>query len=115
MVPFAIEIAAGQTLTYIWGAGTSIITFLPFVLESNISLIILHFAGPHTVTQSSPLAICNKTLEEGAYASGQQNATHKFPVVIKQDSKPTYYFCGVKTHCQMGMSVLSFLLLRVGA
>ena len=87
----------------------------PLSFESNSSLIVLRFAGPHTVTQSSPLAICNKTLEEGAYASGQQNATHKFPVVIKQDSKPTYYFCGVKTHCQMGMSVLSFLLLRVGA
>ena len=29
MVPFAIDIPAGKTLTYVWGAGTSILTFSP--------------------------------------------------------------------------------------
>ncbi|KAK4704861.1 hypothetical protein P7C70_g1351, partial [Phenoliferia sp. Uapishka_3] len=78
-VPFAINVAAGQTVEYVWGA------------------------GPHTVTQSSSLTICNKTLEAGGFASGLQNATFKFPVAVNQSTSPTFFYCSVPTHCEKGM------------
>ncbi|KAM0752924.1 hypothetical protein T439DRAFT_185575 [Meredithblackwellia eburnea MCA 4105] len=79
MVPFAINAKAGDTITFKWGA------------------------GPHTVTQSSALTICNKTLESGAFISGLQNASFEFPVEVAQDTQPTFYYCSVPNHCQKGM------------
>lgn len=54
MVPFAINVDAGSTANFFWGA------------------------GPHTVTQSSALEVCNKTKTPTAFVSGLQNATSSF-------------------------------------
>ncbi|ORY89256.1 hypothetical protein BCR35DRAFT_323870 [Leucosporidium creatinivorum] len=77
MVPFNINVKKGVTIEWIWGA------------------------GPHTVTKSSLLSICNATAD-APFKSGMQNATFKFPVTIESE-ETTPYFCGVPTHCQKGM------------
>ncbi|GAA5992611.1 hypothetical protein JCM5350_003671 [Sporobolomyces pararoseus] len=78
MVPFNINVPQGQNVTFLWGA------------------------GPHTVTQSSPLEICNASQTAGAYKSGMQDVGFQFPVQISSNSTQTY-FCGVPNHCQKGM------------
>ncbi|GAA5882502.1 hypothetical protein JCM16303_001766 [Sporobolomyces ruberrimus] len=78
MVPFNIKVPQGKNVTFIWGA------------------------GPHTVTQSSPLEICNASLAQGAFKSGMQNASFQFPVQVSTNSTQTY-FCNVPGHCQKGM------------
>ncbi|TKA56884.1 hypothetical protein B0A53_01285 [Rhodotorula sp. CCFEE 5036] len=77
-VPFNINVKPGQNVSFIWGA------------------------GPHTVTQSSALSICNATQQPGAFKSGMQNAGFEFSVPVKDEST-IYYFCGVPSHCQKGM------------
>ncbi|GAA5825168.1 hypothetical protein JCM3770_006902 [Rhodotorula araucariae] len=78
MVPFNIAANPGDTIEFVWGA------------------------GPHTVTQSSAGSICNATKADGAFKSGMQNATFKFPVEVK-DEKTVFYYCAVAMHCNMGM------------
>jgi len=53
-VPFAVNVDAGKTVDWFWGA------------------------GPHTVTQSSALEVCNKTKASNAFVSGMRNATSTF-------------------------------------
>ena len=48
-IPFSTNASVGDTVKFVWGA------------------------GPHTVTQSSALTVCNKTSAPGAFASGQQD------------------------------------------
>jgi plastocyanin len=76
-VPFSVDAAIGDTVKFIWGANV------------------------HTVTKSSQLDICNKT-GEAPFASGIQNKTFVFTQVVN-DTNPTFYYCGVPTHCQKGM------------
>lgn len=57
---------------------------------------------PHTVTQSSPLSICNATQQPDAFKSGMQDAGFEFSVPVN-DQSTIYYFCGVPGHCQKGM------------
>jgi len=76
-VPFSVDAAVGDTVKFIWGANV------------------------HTVTKSSQLDICNKT-GEAPFASGVQNKTFVFTQVVN-DTNPTFYYCGVPTHCQKGM------------
>jgi hypothetical protein len=78
MVPFNIVAPAGTNISFIWGA------------------------GPHTVTESSALTICNASQAPDAFKSGQQNQGFEWNVEIKTSS-PKTYFCGVPTHCQKGM------------
>lgn len=59
-------------------------------------------AGPHTVTQSSLLTICNASDAEGAFKSGRQEAGFQFPVVVTTNKTQSYY-CGVPKHCDKGM------------
>ncbi|GAA5983384.1 hypothetical protein JCM10908_000263 [Rhodotorula pacifica] len=77
-VPFNINVKPGQNVSFIWGA------------------------GPHTVTQSSALSICNATQQPGAFKSGMQNAGFEFSVPVT-DFSTVYYYCGVPNHCQKGM------------
>jgi plastocyanin len=76
-VPFAVNASVGDTVMFMWGA------------------------GPHTVTKSSVLDVCNKT-DDQAFSSGQQNASFVFTQVVN-DTNPTFYYCGVPGHCQKGM------------
>ena len=77
-VPFAVNASVGDTVRFMWGA------------------------GPHTVTKSSALTVCNRTAEVSSFASGQQNASFVFDQVVNT-TEPTFFFCGVATHCQKGM------------
>lgn len=77
-VPFAVNASVGDTVRFMWGA------------------------GPHTVTKSSALTVCNRTAEAASFASGQQNASFVFDQVVNT-TEPTFFFCGVATHCQKGM------------
>ncbi|BGP32174.1 hypothetical protein JCM10296v2_003954 [Rhodotorula toruloides] len=77
-VPFNIVASPGQTVEFIWGA------------------------GPHTVTQSSQLSICNATQQTGAFKSGMQQAGFQMPLTVN-DSSTIFYYCAVPNHCQKGM------------
>ncbi|CCO33304.1 hypothetical protein BN14_07378 [Rhizoctonia solani AG-1 IB] len=59
-------------------------------------------AGPHTVTKSSALTVCNKSAEVSTFASGQQNASFVFDQVVN-NTEPTFFYCAVPNHCQKGM------------
>lgn len=76
-VPFAVNASVGDTVKFIWGA------------------------NKHTVTKSSQLELCNKT-GDTPFTSGVQNQTFVFTQVVN-DTNPTFYYCGVPTHCQKGM------------
>ncbi|GAA5996643.1 cupredoxin domain-containing protein [Rhodotorula paludigena] len=78
MVPFNIAAKKGETIEFVWGA------------------------GPHTVTQSSAAAICNASLEDGAFKSGMQNASFKFEVPVESE-ETIFYYCAVAMHCKNGM------------
>ncbi|BGP24776.1 blue (type 1) copper domain containing protein [Rhodotorula toruloides] len=77
-VPFNTVASPGQTVDFIWGA------------------------GPHTVTQSSQLSICNATQQPGAFKSGMQQAGFQMPLTVN-DSSTIFYYCAVPNHCQKGM------------
>jgi len=75
-VPFYVNAAVGDTVRFTW----------------------VH--GPHTVTQSSPIAPCNHSI--GGFTSGKQNASFVFDQVINS-TDPVFFYCGVPSHCQKGM------------
>jgi plastocyanin len=77
-VPFAVNASVGDTVRFMWGA------------------------GPHTVTKSSALTVCNKSSDASTFASGQQNASFVFDQVVN-NTEPTFFFCAVPNHCQKGM------------
>ncbi|CAE6515884.1 unnamed protein product [Rhizoctonia solani] len=77
-VPFAVNASVGDTVRFMWGA------------------------GPHTVTKSSALTVCNKSADASTFASGQQNASFVFDQVVN-NTEPTFFFCAVPNHCQKGM------------
>jgi plastocyanin len=77
-VPFYVSANVGDTVQFIWGS------------------------GPHTVTKSSALEICNKTQEAPVFASGAQNKSFIFNEVVN-DTNPVFFYCGVKDHCERGM------------
>ncbi|KAJ1309702.1 hypothetical protein OPQ81_006467 [Rhizoctonia solani] len=77
-VPFAVNASVGDTVRFMWGA------------------------GPHTVTKSSALTVCNKSADASSFASGQQNASFVFDQVVN-NTEPTFFFCAVPSHCQKGM------------
>lgn len=77
-VPFAVNASVGDTVRFMWGA------------------------GPHTVTKSSALTVCNKSADANSFASGQQNASFVFDQVVN-NTDPTFFYCAVPSHCQKGM------------
>jgi hypothetical protein len=78
MMPFATNASVGDTIEFHWGA------------------------NEHTVTKSSVLTPCNKSLEAPVFASGEQNKSFVFSQVVN-DTNPTFYYCGTPTHCEKGM------------
>lgn len=78
MVPFATNASVGDTILFQWGA------------------------DGHTVTKSSELLPCNKSAADPVFASGIQNKSFVFTQVVN-DTNPTFYYCGVATHCEKGM------------
>ncbi|GAA5856757.1 hypothetical protein JCM8547_008826 [Rhodosporidiobolus lusitaniae] len=80
MVPFNMQVPSSKSVEFIWALGV-----------------------PHTVTQSSALTICNATKEAGAFKSGKLQKGLTFPVEVKDDTKPIWYYCTVKDYCLKGM------------
>ncbi|KAG1731920.1 hypothetical protein EDB19DRAFT_1640526 [Suillus lakei] len=76
-VPFAINASVGDTIAFVWNA------------------------NKHTVTKSSELAICNKTLDM-PFTSGVENKSFVFTQQVN-DTNTTFFYCGVPGHCQKGM------------
>ncbi|KAG8913809.1 hypothetical protein FRC01_004372 [Tulasnella sp. 417] len=77
-IPFAVNASVGDTVRFVWGA------------------------GPHTVTKSSALNPCNKSLDASFFTSGPQNKSFVFDQVVN-DTTPTFFYCTVPSHCQKGM------------
>lgn len=77
-IPFAVNASVGDTVRFVWGA------------------------GPHTVTKSSALNPCNKSLDASFFTSGPQNKSFVFDQVVN-DTNPTFFYCTVPNHCQKGM------------
>lgn len=101
MVPFNIAAKPSETVEFVWGAGVS----SAFCCAGPATKI-YSASQPHTVTQSSAAAICNASLEDGAFKSGMQNASFKFEVPVKSE-ETTFYYCAVAMHCKNGMFVSS--------
>ncbi|SCV72005.1 BQ2448_4699 [Microbotryum intermedium] len=78
MIPFNLNVQPNQKITYKWGA------------------------GPHTVTESDSKSICNKSTSPTAFASGLQNASFTYELLVN-DATTKFYYCSVPTHCQKGM------------
>ena len=76
-IPFAVNASVGDTIKFMWGANN------------------------HTVTKSSALLPCNRT-GDALFVSGVQNKDFIYNQVVN-DTKPTYFFCGVGVHCRSGM------------
>lgn len=77
-VPWAVNASVGDTIQFKWGA------------------------GPHSVTQSSALQVCNKTQEAGAFDTLPQNASFIHEEIVKT-TEPTFFYCTVGVHCSKGM------------
>jgi len=77
-VPFAVNASIGDTVKFVWGANN------------------------HTVTKSSALSPCNKSSDSASFTSGVQSKDFVFEQVVN-DTNPTFFHCGVPTHCQKGM------------
>lgn len=97
-IPFSTNASVGDTVSFVWGA------------------------GPHTVTSSSALEVCNKTTGPDSFASGMQNKSFVCKFIknvvsvcfllimlsslvnqVVNDTNPIWFYCGVPTHCQKGM------------
>jgi len=95
---------SGVTHTVIVAPTQGVLRFVPFVVNASVGDTIIYKwgAGPHTVTKSSELTICNKSMDADTFTSGPQNATFQFDVQVN-DTNPLFYYCGVATHCEKGM------------
>ncbi|KAL0071443.1 hypothetical protein AAF712_001300 [Marasmius tenuissimus] len=94
----------GSTVTVIVAPTQGVFRYVPAAINASVGTTIKFMwgAGPHTVTKSSELLPCNKSAEDPVFASGQQEKDFVYTQVVN-DTKPTFYFCGVPSHCQKGM------------
>ncbi|KAI0030748.1 hypothetical protein K488DRAFT_87477 [Vararia minispora EC-137] len=93
----------GATHTVIVAPTKGVLRYVPFAVNASVgdTVKFMWNAGPHTVTKSSALDVCNKT-DAQAFASGAQNASFVFTQVVN-DTNPIFYYCGIPGHCQKGM------------
>jgi len=94
----------GVTHTIIVAPSQGVLRYVPFATNASAGdTVEFHWnAGPHTVTQSSALEVCNKTDLSTAFASGMQQAGFTYDMVIN-DTTPIWFYCGVTGHCEKGM------------
>jgi len=93
----------GATHTVIVAPSQGVLRYVPFAVNASVGDTILFRwnANNHTVTKSSALQPCNKSLD-GTFASGTHDKDFSFTQVVN-DTQPTYFYCGTPTHCQKGM------------
>jgi len=103
-VPTATAVHGGVTHTVIVAPTQGVLRYVPYAVNASVgdTVRFMWGAGPHTVTKSSALQVCNKSAEAGAFASGQQNKSFIFDQVVTT-TEPTFFYCAVGTHCQKGM------------
>lgn len=94
---------SGATHTVIVAPTQGVLRYVPFALNASVgdTIQFMWGANEHTVTKSSELLPCNKTLDT-PFASGEQNQSFVFTQVVN-DTNPTFYYCGTPTHCEKGM------------
>jgi plastocyanin len=94
---------SGVTHTIIVAPSQGVLRYIPFSTNASVgdTLEFMWGAGPHTVTRSSALEVCNKT-SANPFSSGSQNESFVFNQVVN-DTKPIWFYCGIPTHCQKGM------------
>ena len=92
-----------STITVIVAPTQGVLRYVPFAVNASVgdTIEFQWNANMHTVTKSSEITICNKTLDE-PFTSGVQNKSFTFTQVVN-DTNPTFFYCGVPTHCQKGM------------
>lgn len=94
---------SGATHTIIVAPTQGVLRYVPFATNASVgdTIKFMWNANMHTVTKSSELEICNKT-SDAPFASGVQNKSFVFTQVVNS-TDPTFFYCGVPTHCQKGM------------
>jgi plastocyanin len=95
---------SGATHTVIVAPTQGVLRYVPFALNASVgdTVMFMWGANNHTVTKSSELLPCNKSLEAPVFASGTQNESFMFSQVVN-DTSPTFFYCGTPTHCEKGM------------
>lgn len=93
----------GVTHTIVVAPSQGVLRYVPFATNASVgdTIMFMWGANMHTVTKSSEFSVCNKTDDE-PFASGVQNKSFIFTQVVN-DTNPTFFYCGVPTHCQKGM------------
>jgi len=94
---------SGSTITVIVAPTQGVLRYVPFAVNASVgdTVEFVWHANMHTVTHSSELEVCNKTLDD-PFTSGVQNESFTFSQVVNS-TDPTFFYCGVPTHCQKGM------------
>ena len=94
---------SGVTHTIIVAPTQGVLRYVPFATNASVgdTIKFMWNANMHTVTKSSQAEICNKT-DDAAFASGVQNKSFVFTQTVNS-TDPTFFYCGVPTHCQKGM------------
>ncbi|KAH7889733.1 hypothetical protein F5I97DRAFT_1801958 [Phlebopus sp. FC_14] len=94
---------SGMTHTVIVAPTQGILRYVPFVVNASVgdTIQFVWNANNHTVTKSSQLAICNKTMD-APFASGQQNKSFVFTQMVNT-TNTTFYYCATPGHCPKGM------------
>ena len=97
------SVGTGVTHTIIVAPTQGVLRYVPFATNASVGDTIKFewHANMHTVTKSSELEVCNKT-DDAPFASGIQNESFVFTQMVN-DTNPTFFYCGVPTHCQKGM------------
>ncbi|OBZ75237.1 hypothetical protein A0H81_04393 [Grifola frondosa] len=93
----------GSTITVIVAPTQGVLRYVPFAVNASVgdTVKFMWGANNHTVTKSSQLELCNKTLDQ-PFASGEQNKDFVFEQVVN-NTNTTFFYCGTPTHCQKGM------------
>ncbi|KAH8117467.1 hypothetical protein DFH11DRAFT_1851863 [Phellopilus nigrolimitatus] len=97
------SMGTGATHTVIVAPSQGVLRYVPFATNASVgdTIKFMWGANMHTVTKSSQLEICNKT-SAAPFASGTQNKSFVFTQMVNS-TDPTFFYCGVPTHCQKGM------------
>lgn len=93
----------GVTHTIIVAPTQGVLRYVPFAVNASVgdTVKFMWNANMHTVTKSSEFSLCNKT-DSDPFTSGVQNKSFVFNQVVNS-TDPTFFYCGVPTHCQKGM------------
>lgn len=95
---------SGSTIRVIVAPSAGVFRYVPAFVNASVGTTIEFMWGAdnHTVTKASALLPCNHSTEDPSFISGVQKKDFTFTQVVN-DTNPTFFYCGVPTHCQKGM------------